>query len=76
MPLDFCSVVFCSPYMYMMDTIFMRRENQYFIVKDGKYFIINSHKENSNISLVTAHQAKRLILSRKKYKNKTIKMSI
>jgi hypothetical protein len=28
-PLDVCGVVFGSPYMYMRDAIFMRRENQY-----------------------------------------------
>jgi len=38
-PLDVCGQGFGSPYMYMRDMIFMRRENQYclveFIVMDG-----------------------------------------
>jgi hypothetical protein len=66
-PLDVYDVVFGSPYMYMRDAIFMRRENQYHLIKDGKYFIINAHKGKSKISLVSAHQAKRLINSSKKY---------
>jgi hypothetical protein len=60
-------VVFGSPYMYMRDAIFMRRANQYHLIKDGKSFIINAHKGKSKISLVSAHQAKRLINSTKKY---------
>jgi hypothetical protein len=55
MPLDVCNVVFGSPYMYMRGAIFMRRENQYHLVKDHKYFIINAHKGMSKISLVSAH---------------------
>ena len=43
-PFDICGVVFGSPYMYMRDAIFMRRANQYHLVKDGKLFIINTHK--------------------------------
>jgi hypothetical protein len=57
-PLDVCGVVFGSPYMYMRDVIFMRRENQYHLIKDGKSFIINAHKGKSKISLVSANQAK------------------
>jgi len=43
-PLYVCGVVFGSLYMYMRDEIFMRRVNQYHLIKDGKSFIINSHK--------------------------------
>jgi hypothetical protein len=39
-----CGVVFGIPYMYMMDVIFMQRQNQYFLIKVGKYFIRNAHK--------------------------------
>jgi hypothetical protein len=66
-PLDVCGVVFGSPYMYMRDAIFMRRENKYHLIKDGKYFIINAHKGKSNISLVSANQAKKLISSSRKF---------
>jgi hypothetical protein len=66
-PLDVCSVVFGSPYMSMVDVIFMQRENQYHLIKDGKYFIINAHKVKSNISPVSANQAKKLISTSKKY---------
>lgn len=44
----------------------MRRVNQYLLIKDGKNLIINAHKGKSNISLVGANQAKKLINSRRK----------
>ena len=51
----------------MRDAIFMLRHNQYYLIKDGKYLIINGHKGKLNISLVSANQAKNLISSSKKY---------
>ena len=60
-PLNACGVVFGIHYMYMRDEIFIRRKNQYCLIKDGKYFIINAHKGKSNISLVSTNQAKKLI---------------
>ena len=66
-PLDVCGVVFGIPYMYMCDSIFMRRANQYQHIKDGKSFIINVHKGKSKISLVSTNQAKKLISSSKKH---------
>jgi hypothetical protein len=59
-PLDMCGVVFGSPYMYMRDAIFIRRENQYHLIKDGKS-IINAHKGKSNISLASDNQGNKLI---------------
>jgi len=53
--------------MYMRDAIFMRRANLYRLIKDGKSYIINTHKGKSKISLVSANQAKKLISSSKKY---------
>jgi hypothetical protein len=60
-PLDAFGVVSGIPHMYTRDVIFMRRENQYCLMKDGKSFIINVHKSKSRISLVSANQAKKLI---------------
>jgi hypothetical protein len=37
-PLDMCGVVFGSPYMYMRDAIFMRRENQYHLDQGWEVF--------------------------------------
>jgi hypothetical protein len=54
-PLDVCGVVFGSPYMYKRDEIFMMRENQYHMTKDGKSFIINAHKIKSNIYMISAN---------------------
>jgi hypothetical protein len=66
-PLDICGVVFEIHYMYMRDAIFMRRDNQYRLIKYGKSYIINTHKDKSNISLVSANHFKTLISSSKKY---------
>lgn len=57
---DACEVVFESPYMYMWNAIFMWRANQYHLIKDGKSFAINMHKEKSKILLVSSNQAKKL----------------
>jgi hypothetical protein len=54
-PLDVCGVFFVIPYMYMRDAIFMWRDNQYKLIKDGNSYIINVHKGKSNISLVSAN---------------------
>jgi hypothetical protein len=51
-PLDVCGVVFRSPYMYMRDAIFMRRANQYRLIKDVISYMIKEHKGKSKISLV------------------------
>jgi len=45
-PLDMCGVMFGNPYMYMRDTIFMWRGNEYQLIKDGKSLIIKAHKGN------------------------------
>jgi hypothetical protein len=37
------------------------------MINDGNSYIINTHKGKSNISLVSANQAKKLISSGKKY---------
>lgn len=62
-----CGVVFGNPYMYLRDAIFIRRGNLYCLVKDGKDFIINAHKDKSKISLVSANQAMKLISSSRKF---------
>jgi hypothetical protein len=49
--------------MWMRDVIFMRRENQYHLIKDGKFFIITTHIGKSKISLVSSNQANKLISS-------------
>jgi hypothetical protein len=66
-PLDVCGAIFISLYMYMKDTIFMREEKWYFLIKDGNSFIINAHKDKSNISLVSANQDKKFISSSGKF---------
>ena len=66
-PFDVCTVVFKIPYMCMRDAIFMRRDNQYCLIKDQKFVIINTHKGKSNISLISANEAKNLISSSRKF---------
>ena len=66
-PLDVCGFVLGSPYRDMYDAIFIKRVNQYQLIKHGKSFIINTHKGKSKISLVSSNQSKKLIGSSKKY---------
>jgi hypothetical protein len=40
-PLDICGVILGSPYLYVRDSIFRRRENKYRLVKDGNAHAIN-----------------------------------
>jgi len=55
-PLDMCGVILGSLYLYVRDAIFRRRENPYQLVKDGKAFTINAHKDTTKISLINPHQ--------------------
>lgn len=66
-PLDMRAIVFVSPYMYMQDTIFMQRDNQYCIIKDGNSFIINTHNDKSKLSLLSATKARKFISYNKEY---------
>ncbi len=66
-PLDVSGVVFWSAYMYISNTIFMWRSNQYHLFKDEKSFTTNSHKGKSKISPVSAIEAKKLINYSKRY---------
>jgi len=49
-PLDVCGVLLGSPYLYVRDAIFMRRVNQYRLVKDGK-----AYKDKAKLSLISTH---------------------
>ena len=60
-PLDVCEVVMGSPYMWDRDVIFLRRANQWKLVKEGKTYLINAYKGKEKISLLLANQAKHLI---------------
>ena len=62
-PLDVCEVVMGSPYMWDRDVIFLRRANQWKLVKEGKTYLINAYKGKEKISLLSANQAKHLINS-------------
>ena len=66
-PLGMCVVVFGSPYMYIKDVIFMKKENWYHLIKNGNLFIMNANKYKSKISLVCAYKTKKLISTSKKY---------
>lgn len=60
-PLDLYGVVFGSPYMYVRDVIFIRKANQYLLVKDGNSYIISSYLGDSNISLVRTNESQKFI---------------
>lgn len=46
--------------------IFLRRDNKWTLVKEGKPYLISSYKGKIQISLIVANQAKRLINNKKK----------
>ena len=60
-PLDICEVVMGSPYIWDRDAIFLRRANQWKLVKEGKTYLINDYKGKEKISLLSTNQAKHLI---------------
>ena len=49
------NAVFDIPYIYTRDAIFVRRENYNYLIKYGKYVIIDAHKGKFKISLVCMH---------------------
>ena len=60
-----CSVL--QPiHVYKLSFLY-EKGNQHRLIKYGKYFIINAYKGKSQVSLVSAHQAKKLINASKKY---------
>ena len=61
-PLDICGVILGIQYLYMRDSIFRRRHNHYRLVKDGKSYAINAHKDKSNLSLISSHQERRIMV--------------
>lgn len=65
-PFDVCGVILGSPYLYVRDAILRRRANQYRLVKDGKEFTINAHKDKAKLSLISDNHARRIIGSTKK----------
>ena len=66
-PLDVYGVVIGVPYYYTEDVIFVRKENQYSLVKDGQFFIINAHVVKSKIPLVSSIEEKIFIRSSRKF---------
>lgn len=65
-PLDVHGMVFGFPFMYMCDTNFIKRSNQYSLIKDGKFYTITVHKGKSIVFPMSAKQAKKLINSSKR----------
>lgn len=53
-PLDVCGVILGSPYLYVRDAIFRRRANQFGLVKYGKTYAINAHKDRTKLPLISA----------------------
>jgi hypothetical protein len=51
----------------MTYAIFRRRENQYSLIKYGNEYAINAHKDKSKLSLISVHQARRIIGRTKKF---------
>lgn len=62
-PLDVCSIVLGSLYLYDRDAIFMHKRNEYQIRKYGKTYIIRSCK-SKNFKIISKHVKKLLNASK------------
>ncbi|XP_059067200.1 uncharacterized protein LOC131858147 [Cryptomeria japonica] len=66
-PLDICGLVLGSPYLFDRQAIFYRGENKYHLFKDGKEYIVRSHKVKTSLAIVNASQMKRLVNASKNF---------
>eukprot|EP00253_Pinus_taeda_P028538 PITA_28538 len=66
-PFDIAGIVLGSPYFFDRKSTFHRHENKYHLSKDGKEFIVRSHRKKTNIAKVNARQVKRLVNSSKNF---------
>jgi hypothetical protein len=64
-PLDICGFFLGSPYVYDRKAIFYMEENKYHLKKDGIEYIVRSHREKTNLSLVTTGKMKSILNSNK-----------
>ena len=62
-PLDICSMVLGSPYLYDRKAVFFRHENKYQITNDGVEYIVRAHQNKINANLISVGQMKRLVNS-------------
>jgi hypothetical protein len=51
-PLDICGIVLGIPYLYDRRDTFHRRDNKYHLFKNGFEYIVRSHTNKLNLSLV------------------------
>ena len=66
-PLDIYGILLGSPYLYDRKAIFYREYNRYHLTKDGVEYIVHAHLMETNISLVSANQTKRLVNASKNF---------
>jgi hypothetical protein len=66
-PLDICGIVFGSPYLFDMKSIFYHQENKYHIFKNEIENIVKAHRIKTNVSLVSTRQMKRLVNASKSF---------
>jgi len=57
-PLDVCGIVLGIPYLYDRDAIFLCKNNEYQLEKDGKLYIIRYDKSRNHV--IVSRQVKRL----------------
>jgi hypothetical protein len=55
------------PYFYYRKTIFYKEENKYHLTKYGIEYIVRTHREKTNLSLVSIGQMTRLVNASKKF---------
>jgi hypothetical protein len=64
-PLYICNIVLGSPYLFDRKVVFYREENKYHLVKDGVEYIVRARRIQTDVSLVSAGQMKRLVSASK-----------
>ena len=66
-PLDICGILLGIPYLYDRKDIFYNEDNRYQLTKDGIEYIVRAQCMQTNLSLVSANQMKRLVNTSKNF---------
>lgn len=72
-PLEVCHIVLGSPYLWDRDATYLRRENIWKLVKDGKRFHILASKEKKKLQLLAAQH---LVNTNQKFSLLTVRQAV
>jgi hypothetical protein len=66
-PLQICSIVLGSPYLFDRNVVFYQEENKYHLFKDGIEYIVMDHCIKNNVFLLSTGKMKRLVSASKSF---------